>query len=109
MARIGGAGGAEASIDVSQLDDGVAVVAIGGELDISNINEARAELRLRLDPQPKRIVFDVRDLQFMDSSGLALLLQYSQQCDEVSLRSPTSVVRRIVEASGLSNVLRADG
>jgi anti-sigma B factor antagonist len=108
MARLGGGGGAEAQLDISLLDNGATVVTIVGELDISNINDARAELRALLEPPPPRIVFDVTGLEFMDSSGLALLLQYSQQGEEVRLYRPTSVVRRIVDASGLAGVLRMD-
>jgi anti-sigma B factor antagonist len=109
MARLGGGGGAEASVEISSRDDGAVVIVLTGELDISNTHEARAELRPVLDQPPPSTIIDVSGLEFMDSSGLALLLQYAQQCEDVRLVNPTSVVRRIIQASGLASVLDLDG
>ena len=49
-------------------------VALSGELDISTAPEVERELA-RLDRQdPPRVVVDMRDLTFIDSTGLRIIL-----------------------------------
>jgi anti-sigma B factor antagonist len=53
----------------------VAIVRPVGELDISGAGVLEAELdRLAEDPQLSAVVLDMRGLQFMDSSGLRLVV-----------------------------------
>ena len=41
----------------------------------------------------------------MDSSGIAVLLEAAQQADSVVIRRPSNAVRRVIETTGLSEVL----
>jgi anti-anti-sigma factor len=50
-------------------------------------------------------VFDMTGLRFMDSSGIALILEVSHRATSVSLRNPTPTIRRVVEATGLADIL----
>jgi anti-anti-sigma factor len=105
MAKLGGAGGAEAAVTTSFDGDGVAIVALAGELDVSNVDELQAEIAPVLEQNPDRLVFELSDLAFMDSSGIAVLLQVAARIDDVRLRNPTQIVRRLVASTGLSDVL----
>jgi anti-anti-sigma factor len=52
-----------------------------------------------------RIAFDVGELEFMDSSGIALLVSAARQARRVELRHPTPIVRRLIELTGLTELL----
>jgi anti-sigma B factor antagonist len=57
------------------LDGTVAIVAPTGELDLSGAAVLEAELeRLAAEPELGTVVLDMRGLQFMDSSGLRLVV-----------------------------------
>lgn len=45
-------------------------------------------------------------VEFMDSSGIALLASAVRKVKEVELRNPTLIVRRLVELTGLAEILR---
>ena len=105
MAKLGGAGGAEAAVSTSVDGDGVAIIALAGELDVSNVDELQAQIAPVLDQNPDRLVFDLTELTFMDSSGIAVLLQVAARIDDVRLRNPTQIVRRLVASTGLTDVL----
>lgn len=90
----------ERALSISR-DDGV--VGVGGELDISTapvLSEA-------LEPAVERggvVTLDVRDLAFMDSSGLRLLIEAARRLEgrgKLVLRSPGATVRRVLEVSGV--------
>ena len=55
-----------------------------------------------------RLIFDLGGLEFIDSSGLAVLLAAAQKVPSVQLRNPSPIVRRVVEVTGLSEIV-ADG
>jgi anti-anti-sigma factor len=108
MAQVGGRGGAQATVDTSTDANGSPVVRIGGELDISNAEELGAAIEAVVAQAPSTLVFDVTDLHFMDSSGIALMLQVAARVGEVKLRNPTNIVRRVVVNTGLSDVLHIE-
>ncbi|HUY30145.1 MAG TPA: STAS domain-containing protein [Acidimicrobiales bacterium] len=84
---------------------GTTVVALRGEIDISNVDELAAVISDRLPEVPGAVVVDASGLDFLDSSGIALLLRLSARADTLVIRSPTHVVRRVIGAAGLTDVL----
>lgn len=50
------------------------LVALRGELDISTLAEAEAEIEAAESAQPAVLVVDLSDLTFVDSSGVRLVL-----------------------------------
>ena len=68
--------GAVAALDYETSRNGtVAVVAATGELDLSGAGPLEAELdRLIDDPGLAAVVLDLRGLEFMDSTGLRLVI-----------------------------------
>lgn len=85
--------------------DGQIVVSITGELDISNADELRAQFESILASNPESLVIDVGALKFMDSSGIALLVQVAMRVGSVSLRNPSALIRRVLEATGVATLL----
>jgi anti-sigma B factor antagonist len=96
--------GAPLSIDISGESEEV-VVALTGELDISNIRILQARVDEALAGRPVLLIFDLGDLRFLDSSGIGLLLRIASKVQEVRLRRPSEIVRQIVRYMGLSDVL----
>lgn len=80
-------------------------VKITGELDMSNIESLREVLDPIVAGGHTTLVFDLSELRFIDSSGIALLLVAARQMDSVYLRNPSPGVRRVVEITGLGNIL----
>jgi anti-anti-sigma factor len=87
---------------------GIAVIALIGEIDLSNVDGVRATIKSTVAEARERIVFELGALEFLDSSGIALLLWAAAQTDAVQLRQPSDIVRRIIEVTGLSEILHMD-
>ncbi|MGI8512672.1 MAG: STAS domain-containing protein [Solirubrobacteraceae bacterium] len=74
-------------------------LALGGELDIASAPELEAELaRVETGGPPAVIVFDLRDLEFVDSTGLRVLVSADARAREegrrvVIVRGPEAVHR----------------
>ena len=58
-----------------QENGGVALVSLSGELDISAVAQVEEELQKVEAKGPQAVVLDLRNLTFMDSSGLRLVLE----------------------------------
>ncbi|MFB7049550.1 STAS domain-containing protein [Streptomyces microflavus] len=88
---------------------GVAVVAASGELD----NDTGGQLRDALLPGgiavPERVVVDMSNITFMDSSGINILVGAHQACEAMQgwlrLANPTASVLRVIELVGLDQVI----
>lgn len=81
-------------------------VKLRGELDHSVASGVRTELdELILDPSVRRLVFDLHGLEFMDSSGIGLIIgRYklmARRGGTVAVRGPGRGVDRIFQMSGL--------
>lgn len=55
---------------------GVATVKFAGELDMATVPEAQNALEQALTAGCHRIVIDLRELDFMDSTGITLLVRW---------------------------------
>jgi anti-anti-sigma factor len=101
-------GDLEALLSVSVTADGPRSfrVAIGGELDIGNVDVLEREIAAVLQPRPDRLVLDVSALRFADSSGIALWLRLARCVDEFELRDPSPLLRRVLATMGLTSTLR---
>jgi anti-anti-sigma factor len=89
-------------------ETGEALLRVSGELDLSNATLLRDALDTSLAADPPRLVLEVGDLTFMDSSGLAVLLQAARRVDLVILRNPRDVIRRLVDTTGVASVLKME-
>ena len=96
---------------LASLDHGEAVVAVTGELDMSTAPELSRSLAGVLDQHPQRLTLELGGLQFIDSTGLTLLVRTSKQLKAhegaLELAHPTPPVRRVLEIVGLDGMLVA--
>jgi anti-anti-sigma factor len=107
MAELTEGEGAEAAIAHGTDDAGNPVVRLSGEVDLSNADTVRAAVEQIVGRGPVRLVFDLAGLDFLDSSGLAVLLATAERVPVV-LRRPKPIVQRLVETTGLSEILRIE-
>ena len=90
--------------------DGVAVVSVAGEVDMFTSPELRQELhRLTSDAVP-RIVVDLGQVSFMDSSGIATLVQALKEArpfgGELFLAAPGETVLRVLRLANLTSLFK---
>jgi anti-anti-sigma factor len=82
------------------------LVAIGGELDLATV----ATLERELQPLAgRRVILDLRSLDFMDSSGISLLLRLSRaNPGSITIERTSPAVERLLRAIGLDSHFRPD-
>jgi anti-sigma B factor antagonist len=88
----------------------VAVVAPTGELDLSGASVLEDELdRLAAEPELATVVLDLRGLEFMDSSGLRLVVMADMRAREAGRRFALvrggDTVHRVFEITRMSERL----
>jgi anti-anti-sigma factor len=95
------------SATVTVLGDGSDILrlSIAGELDLASVESIHEAIDQVLSPDPLPVVFDLGGLTFMDSSGIAMMLQISKRVSTIEVRNVTPIVRRVIEATGLVEVL----
>ena len=87
-------------------ENGTPVIYLSGELDLISAGQFSAAIDAALGSHPGGLILDASGLNFMDSSGIVLLVSAAQRAREVQVRNPTPIVRRLIELTGLSDVLR---
>jgi anti-sigma B factor antagonist len=83
----------------------VLVLTISGEVDMSNVEALRERLATILQPGTRNVVFDLGGLEFIDSSGLAVLVDVANHVGGAKLRAPSRLVGRVVDVTGLGDLL----
>lgn len=94
----------------AQLDDGVRVVAIRGELDLGTAADLEGPLEEATASKDASVLIDLSDCEFIDSTGIALIVRAWQRLDrgadgegdgKVVICSANDQVRRVLEITGL--------
>jgi anti-sigma B factor antagonist len=96
-------------IEVSRYDDGVAAIKLLGEHDMSTRGELYEALNLLL-AQGQRVIVDLSDTEFIDSSVLHALVSGDQQAGNNGHRlilqlNTEAIVKRVLEIGGLLDYL----
>ena len=97
------------SISISDRD-GRAVVVIRGELDLATAPDLDAAIKSRLD-DGQDVVVDLRELEFMDSTGLRVLVAAHGRVEGTEQRFlivrplPGASIERILAVAGVERVL----
>ncbi|MBV9809861.1 MAG: STAS domain-containing protein [Solirubrobacterales bacterium] len=92
--------------DVVEGEDQSLTVRVGGELDMSNVEALRAAVAPALEHRPARLIIDVGELGFADSSAIALWVQWANAVPELELRDARPFLCRVIETMGLSAMLK---
>lgn len=89
-------------------DGGRRVIALLGELDLSACDTAKTELLDALDANDGQVVLDMRELEFIDSTGIALLVTALRRSKPDQLRvvaSKAAAVARVLSLTGIDKRL----
>lgn len=62
------------------VDDGIHVFHLRGEIDLHYAPVLRSLLSARVKAHCAALVLDMREVEFIDSTGLAVLIQYHRDC-----------------------------
>jgi stage II sporulation protein AA (anti-sigma F factor antagonist) len=97
----------------TKYDDGILEIRLGGEID----HYSAVSIRVALDAEisrlrPKKTVMDLGQIEFMDSSGLGLIMgRYSlmqKLGGTLTLRSPNERIVKIFELAGLGRLIEIE-
>ena len=94
------------TVEVTLPEEDVALLTVGGYLDIDTGTALRHHLVIQLDHGRRYFLLDLSAVPFMDSSGMNVLLWAYQQVRGlgrgVHVVSPTPEVRRVLDLTGVS-------
>ena len=65
-------------VQTNKEDYGLRAV-LSGEVDLSTVDEVEEKLRAALDGEPSVLVMDLREVSFLDSSGLRMVLKMNRE------------------------------
>lgn len=93
-----------------ELRRGTLTVWLSGELDHHMADRVREEIDgLMEDARVRRLVFDVSQLDFMDSSGIGLIIgrykRLSRRGGSVAVASPGKRIDKLFQMSGVYQVV----
>lgn len=81
------------------------MVAVRGEIDMATAPQLRDLLDQLIEAGSRRIVLDCRELAFLDSSGIGVLIAARNRLGddgEIVIDSPPAHVRKVLEITGVA-------
>jgi anti-sigma B factor antagonist len=100
--------GGQLAFEVSR-SDGVCVVHVIGEVDSDTSDQLRHQLIDLIDAGEHEIVLDLSKLEFLDSTGLGVLvgaMKRLQREGSLKLRSPRPAAMKVFQITGLDGVFQ---
>jgi anti-sigma B factor antagonist len=80
---------------------GAIVVKLAGDLDLYNAEQVRSALASAID-RSARVVVDLGDVDFIDSTALGALVDAHQKLDDgLRIANPQDPIRRALQVSGI--------
>lgn len=95
----------ELNAEVLEAGAAQALIAVSGELDIATAEQLEAVVAPVLESRPARLVLDLSGLRFADSSAIAQWVRWAAQVEELELRNPPPIIRRVLASMGLTSML----
>ena len=97
-------------IDSRTEGEDAAVLSLAGEVDVANAGQVRDSALMLVDGGVKKLVIDLASTDFMDSTGLGMLVGLKKRTKElggdVVIAAPQPQVKRLFEITGLTQVFR---
>ena len=97
----------------SEYKDGVLHISLKGEIDHHSAVSVRSGIDERIyELRPRKLVMDLSRIEFMDSSGLGLIMgRYAlmqKLSGEFSISNPSDRVLRVFELSGIGKIIKTE-
>jgi len=102
----------------SELEGGIRLLEVNGELDLSTATQLEGPLEAAISSPKAAVLIDLTDCTFIDSTGIALVVRAWQRVDAAAgnggegglvLCCQNEQVRRVLEVTGLEHSLRVFG
>jgi anti-anti-sigma factor len=94
-------------VDSEELEDGIRTFTIRGELDMSTVPDLEQKLEPSLADPGASIMLDLSGCEFIDSTGIALIVRVWQQLGRgdgrLALCSHNLQVRRLLKITGVES------
>ena len=99
----------------SDLEGGVRLLEVSGELYLETATQLEGPLEEAVESEGAAVLIDLADCQFIDSTGIALIVRAWQRIDSAAgnggkgglvLCCQNEQVRRVLEVTGLEHSLR---
>jgi anti-anti-sigma factor len=88
----------------------VALITVSGELDIASAPELEQTLEQIRPELTKLVIVDLRELEFMDSTGLSIIVRAHQRLSEsnceLTLIKGQPQVQRLLDLTGVADRVR---
>ncbi len=94
------------SVTSKMLDDGSTEISLVGELDASVANEFKAAVEKAAAEKPKKLVLNMKNLEFMSSAGLRVLVFAKQKMGadvDIYVIGAQDPVRDTIEMTGFQH------
>jgi anti-anti-sigma factor len=93
----------------AERDGGTHYLRLDGEFDIACTETFREQVAAVLRERPEAVIVDLSRLQFIDSSGLRLVMEARGLCEDsgldYSVIAGSGQVRRVFDLTGMDEVL----
>ena len=90
--------------------DGAVIISLAGEIDMKCSSELRAKFMELFKSRPAVLIVDMTEVEFMDSSGLAILVEALKWCrqndSKLKLVGMVQTVRNVFEISRLDSIFQ---
>jgi anti-anti-sigma factor len=106
MGELGEEPGARFAFELSEGEDGSPLVKVRGELDMNTAPQLESAVAPILAKGPNRLVVDASELEFADSSAIAVLVRWANLVPQVEVHQPPELLRHVIARMGLSDRLR---
>lgn len=89
------------------------LVTLSGEFDLVTVREVAGQVDALLATAPSNVLMDMAALEFIDSSGIALLLKIyarvvTEGCGTLRVVNASDAARRTLELCGLTEAFGVD-
>lgn len=96
-------------VDADMLDDGIHELRVTGELDQATVPDLEGPLTAAIDSDAHGILVNLTDCEFIDSTGLGLLVNARERVNDNSRHfgvcCPHEQVRRLLEITGIDQTI----
>jgi anti-sigma B factor antagonist len=99
---------AELELERAAASEDELLVAVRGEIDMASAPQLRELLDTAIDAGTTKVVLDCRGLEFLDSSGIGVLVAARKRLGEggeLVLDSPPAHVRKVLDITGVGDHL----
>ena len=89
----------------SRVLDGIICLSVIGEIDLANAAEFSAQLKIATQSDGRGVILDLRELRYIDSSGIKVLLRAQETGRKIVLAATVPSVYRILTITGLDQLM----